>query len=118
MMAANDSGEPFTHSYTPVQTRGGTALPHPDLPQKVQIACDFYQSDDQRFHLIWYHDELMSRLKISDLETPEIAALVAVLVAAHSRKLATADGPNSPGGVFLPVVAGSFLERRLNSIAN
>lgn len=87
------------------------------LTRKVQAACDYYQSDEQRPHLIWYYDQLMSRLKISDLDTCELAAMIAILVDAHARKLSAADGPESPGGVLIPVL-GSFLERRLHIINN
>lgn len=96
----------------------GIPLRQKDLPQKVQTACDYYQSDAQRPHLVWYYDELMSRLKLSDLETDELAALVAVLVGAHSRKLAAADGPEAPGGVFIDMLGSPLLERRLRSVAN
>jgi hypothetical protein len=91
-------------------------LPETELPRKVQMACDFYDSGNQRPHLVWYYDTLMSQLKISDLKTEEIAALVAVLTGANSRRLASAHGPESPGGIFVEVPGCAVLERRLSAV--
>jgi hypothetical protein len=92
-------------------------LPNNELARKVQVACDFYQTEDQRPHLIWYYDALMSQLTISDLTTEELAALVAVLTASNARKLAPADGPETPGGIFVEVVGSTPLERRLRAVS-
>lgn len=87
-----------------------------NLAHKVQAACDYYQTDGQRPHLVWYYDTLMSRLTLADLNTQELAALTAVLVDAHTRKLAATGGPESPGGVFVEVAGGPLLQRRLRAV--
>lgn len=90
-----------------------------NLTRKLTAARDYYESGEQRAHLVWYYKELMSRVRISDLETGELAALVAVLVGAHARTLAAADGPEPPSGVFvLPPVGSALSDRRLRSVAN
>lgn len=86
-----------------------------DLSRRVGAACDYYQSDDQRAHLVWYYDLLMSRLKVSDISTEELAGIVALLVNCHARKLAAADSTQPPGGVDPSVieVGGMALSKRL-----
>lgn len=88
-----------------------------NLAHKVKAACDYYQADSQRPHLVWYYDTLMSRLTLADLNTQELAALTAVLVDAHTRKLAAAHGPESPGGVLVPVVRSTVLKRPLRAVS-
>lgn len=87
-----------------------------DLAHKVKATCDYYQTDGQRPHLVWYYDTLMSRLAMSDLSTQELAAVVSVLIGAHTRKLAAAHGPESPGGVFVEVVRSTVPKRPLRAV--
>jgi hypothetical protein len=91
-------------------------LPNTDLARQVQVACDFYTAEELRPHLAWYYDALMSQLKLTDLTTQELAALVAILTGANGRKLAATHGPESPGGIFVDVPGCAVLERRLRAV--
>lgn len=54
--------------------------------------------EDIRAHLEWEAFEMLSRLSPDDLTTPELAALIGTLHAAHARVLG-----------FIPKRAGGFL---------
>lgn len=91
-------------------------LPNTELARKVQVACDFYTTEEQRPHLAWYYEALMSELKMSDLATDELAAIVAVLTDTNARRLAATNRPEPPGRVFIPVSGRAIPQRRLEAV--
>lgn len=87
-----------------------------NLVRKVEVACEYYGSGGQRPHLLWYYDELMSRLNVTDLGDHHLAAIIAALQDAHTGKLSPSDCPQPPGGVFVPVVGSTIPKRRLEAV--
>jgi hypothetical protein len=74
-----------------------------DVRDRVTAACSFVEAgaDAVLPHLRWELEQVMSRVRPEDLSAAEVAALLAILMPAHSRVI---GGPS--GRPRLRVVAG------------
>jgi hypothetical protein len=77
-----------------------------EIITRVRAALDIGETSQMRPHLAWEAGQMVSHLQPDDLTTLELAALVAVLHAAHARVL---GGPASsrPTLTIVPDESGS-----------
>jgi hypothetical protein len=84
-----------------------------DILTRVAAALDIGETSQMRPHLKWEASQMVSHLTPDDLTTLELAALVAVLHAAHTRVL---DGPAGTRPT-LTIVPGETRPERFESVS-
>lgn len=76
-----------------------------EIVQRVKAALDIADTNEMRTHLEWEARQMVTHVPPERMTTCELAALVAVLHAAHTRVLTPPGG----GGPTLRIVTGEDL---------
>jgi hypothetical protein len=76
-----------------------------EVGDRITAACSFVKTggDSVLPHLRWELEQVMSRVRPEDLSAAEIAALLAILMPAHSRVI---GGPTGRPGLRVLGVSG------------
>lgn len=96
-----------------------------DLSQRVSVACELVMTDEKAAkmlpHMCWLYRQLMTELKMRDLEPPELMSMLAILAPVHARKLAAAERAQISAAVsvgVIPFEMGRRSKRFLTVIAS